>query len=774
MCVLLFMVNVASTAAYSVTWTNPCLSEPLSKTDVCDTTKSNEERVDTLIGLLKPLEKAVLMSNTAGAVPRLNIPAYQWWSEALHGVGKSPGVDFNGTTPFATSFPQVVTTSSSYNKTLFHAIGEAVGTEGRAFFNNHHAGLTFWAPNVNIFRDPRWGRGQETPGEDPILTSAYAANFPLGFQSGESYPKYLKASSCCKHYSGYDLENWDGVDRHHFNAIISQQDLNDTYFPAFQSCVQESKVTSVMCSYNAVNGVPSCIDSDYLNGQLRKDWGFEGYITSDCQAVEDVYDTHNYTKTPSQTIVGTFDAGMDSDCGNFMENHLKDCINDGICTDAVINPPLKNLFLVQFRLGLYDPQSDQPYSKISVDDINTEEHKKLALEAAEQGMVLLKNEDNALPLKNVPSLSSTIAVIGPNGNATETLLGNYEGDPEYKISVFEGLCKVYAKCSFESACDNVACGNTSKFAAVADLASNSDVVVLVIGLDQTQESEGHDRTVITLPGEQEALLNVVAAASKNKIHVVVMGGGGVDLTAAKQNDNVGSILWTGYPGQSGGIAIANTLTGKNVPSGRLTQTFYPASFVDDVSMFDMNMRPNVKTGNPGRSYRFYTGTPVFKFGDGLSYNKFNYSMVQKISRRGSFNVRRNTTKMTLLSGAIVDEIGDKNQNDLIAAKNSENLVEIPISIANKGPFSDAAEVVMVYVHPPKDSKEVGLPIKSLRWFDRVKFKSVGDKIDLNIVLKAQDFRVARSLDGKMITPRGQWTVEIGHIEQPLNHIVVIN
>ena len=165
MCVLLFMVNVASTAAYSVTWTNPCLSEPLSKTDVCDTTKSNEERVDTLIGLLKPLEKAVLMSNTAGAVPRLNIPAYQWWSEALHGVGKSPGVDFNGTTPFATSFPQVVTTSSSYNKTLFHAIGEAVGTEGRAFFNNHHAGLTFWAPNVNIFRDPRWGRGQETPGK---------------------------------------------------------------------------------------------------------------------------------------------------------------------------------------------------------------------------------------------------------------------------------------------------------------------------------------------------------------------------------------------------------------------------------------------------------------------------------------------------------------------------------------------------------------------------------------------------------------------------------
>ena len=759
MAILAIMTTTIS--ASSVTWTNPCLSEPLSKTDVCDTKIANEDRVEALVNLLKPLEKAALMSNTAGAVPRLNIPAYQWWSEALHGVGNSPGVNFTGKTPFATSFPQVVTTSSSYNKSLFYAIGQAVGTEGRAFFNNQHAGLTFWAPNVNIFRDPRWGRGQETPGEDPTLTSAYAANFPLGFQSGESYPKYLKASSCCKHYSGYDLENWDGVDRHHFNAIITQQDLNDTYFPAFQSCVQESKVSSVMCSYNAVNGVPSCIDSDYLNGQLRKDWGFEGYITSDCQAVEDVYDTHNFTKTPDATIVGTFGAGMDSDCGNFMQNHLNNCILDGTCTDDVIDPPLKNLFRVQFRLGLYDPQNDQPYSKLSVNDINTDAHKQLALEAAEQGMVLLKNDGTQLPLLHSLPASSTIAVIGPNGNATQTLLGNYAGDPEYKISVFEGLCKEYSHCSFESGCDDVACGNTTKFADAASLASKSDIVVLVLGLDQTQESEGHDRTVITLPGEQEGLLNVVAAASKNNIHVVVMGGGTVDLTAAKNDAKVGSIIWAGYPGQSGGIAIANTLTGKNVPSGRLTQTFYPASFVDDVSMFDMNMRPNPETGNPGRSYRFYTGTPVFKFGDGLSYNTFDYSTTTD-----------ETT--TVLKGNHVDEIGDKNHNDLVAAKQSESLVTFPITITNQGPFKDAAEVVMVYVHPPKDSGEKGLPIKSLRWFERIKFDDVNDKKELTIELRAQDFRIARNSDGNMFTPRGKWTIEIGHIEKPLQHTVVIN
>lgn len=755
--VVLLLILASLALGDSVTWTNPCLSEPLSKTDVCDTTKSNEDRIETLVGLLQPLEKAVLMSNTALAVPRLNIPAYQWWSEALHGVGHSPGVDFDGDTPFATSFPQVVTTSSSFNKTLFHDIGDIVGTEGRAFFNSHHAGLTFWAPNINIFRDPRWGRGQETPGEDPVLTSAYAANFPRGFQGTD--PKYLRASSCCKHYSGYDLEDWGGVDRHHFNAIISKQDLNDTYFPAFQSCVQESKVSSVMCSYNAVNGVPSCIDSGYLNGQLRSDWGFDGYITSDCQAVTDVYNTHNYTKTPSQTIVGTFEAGMDSDCGDFMAKHLNDCILDGICTSKVIDPPLKNLFRVQFRLGLYDPQDKQPYSKYDTSYINTDLHKQYALEAAEQGMVLLKNDGSVLPLSTATEATS-VAIIGPNGNATDTLLGNYEGVPQFKISVYEAMRRTYPKCSFESGCDSVACMNTSNFADAAALAGQSDVVVLVIGLDQSQESEGHDRTVISLPGEQEALINVVASASKNKIHIVVMGGGSVDLEAAKNNEKVGSILWAGYPGQSGGVAIANTLTGANVPSGRLTQTFYPASFVNEVSMFDMNMRPNPTTGNPGRSYRFYTGTPVYKFGDGLSYNTFNYSMASEIAP-------------TVLKGTVVEAIGEKFHNDLVAAKQSDTLVEIPISVQNLGPFSNAAEVVLVYIHPPKDTLEQGLPIKSLRWFERVRFTKVNGVAKLHIALKANDFRLSRKSDGAMITPRGEWTVEIGHIKEPLKHTVII-
>ena len=232
------------------------------------------------------------------------------------------------------------------------------------------------------------------------------------------------------------------------------------------------------------------------------------------------------------------------------------------------------------------------------------------------------------------------------------------------------------------------------------------------------------------------------------------------MEAAKNNEKVGSILWAGYPGQSGGVAIANTLTGSNVPSGRLTQTFYPASFVNEVSMFDMNMRPNPSTGNPGRSYRFYTGTPVYKFGDGLSYNTFNYSMASK-------------NEQTILKGAVVDTIGDKYHNDLIAAKQSDTLVEIPITVQNLGPFSSAAEVVLVYVHPPKDALEQGLPIKSLRWFERVRFTTVGDVAKLHIALKANDFRLARKSDGAMITPRWVWSVEIGHIKEPLRHTVII-
>ena len=733
-------------------WTNPCLSEPLKSTKVCDTKLSNDERIGVLVGILKPDEKVGLLSNGALNVTRLNIPAYQWWSEALHGVGGSPGVTFNGSTPFATSFPQVVATSSSFNKTLFFLIGQAIGIEGRAFFNNKHAGLTFWTPNINIFRDPRWGRGQETPGEDPFLTSSYAEQFPSGFQGGESYPKYLKGSSCCKHYSGYDLEDWDGVDRHHFDAIITGQDMNDTYFPSFQSCVQKGEVSSIMCSYNSVNGVPSCVNSGLLNGQLRETWGFNGYITSDCQAVTDVLETHNYTRTNDSTIVDTLAAGMDSDCGDFFEKHLQGCVDKGVCDSSVLDPALTNLFRVQFRLGLYDPEEDQPYSKLGINDINTDEHQKLALEAAEQGIVLLKNLDATLPLS--AGGVKTLAVIGPNGNATDTLLGNYQGVPQYVVSPLEGIARHVTDTTFAAGCDNTACGNTTGFPAAVQAAAESDQVVLVLGIDQSQEKEGLDRYEISLPGEQEELIALVTQAAKNPIVVVVIGGGCVDLSSLKKNDNVGAILWTGYNGQSGGTAIGNTIFGDNVPSGRLTQTFYEASFIHEVSMFDMGMRPNAKTGNPGRGYRFYTGEPVYKFGAGLSYSRFAYSWSGNNS---------NPPARVVVDSKTNDRLGEQTHNDMLAADRLMPVVNISFQVENLGPF-DASEVVLGYLLPPPQiAGKNGVPLKFLRYFERVQ-TTINSPTNINLALRPGDLRIAGGTDGAMHTPTGEWAIQIGQDE----------
>lgn len=738
----------------SETWSNPCLLDPLKSTDVCDVNLANVARIRALLTLLLPDEKAGLLSNNAKGVSRLNIPAYQWWSEALHGIGGSPGVTFNGSTPFATSFPQVVTTSSSFNTTLFSLIGDAIGTEGHAFFNEHHAGLTFWTPNINIFRDPRWGRGQETPGEDPTLTAAYAAAFTGSFQGGGSFPKYLKASSCCKHYSAYDLEDWEGVDRHHFNAVVSKQDQNDTYFPAFQSCVQRGQVSSIMCSYNAVNGVPSCVNSDLLNGQLRQDWGFEGYITSDCQAVDDVKNAHHYTTSNDSTIVDSLSAGMDSDCGNFFENHLGGCIADGTCSNSVLDPALENLFGVQFRLGLFDPLENQPYSKLGVSDINTPKHQQLALEAAEQGIVLLKNDPIVLPLN--PSKGEKMAVVGPNANATETLLGNYEGNAPYRITVFEGVSRFVTDPVYEPGCANVNCGSTDQFSSAAQAAENADCVILVVGLDQTVEKEGLDRYDISLPGEQEALIEVVASAAKKPIILVVMGGGCVDLSAAKANKNVGAILWTGYPGQSGGNAIARTLFGLNVPSGRLTQTFYPSSFVHEVSMFDMGMRPNPGTGNPGRGYRFYTGKPIFAFGAGMSYSKFTYSW------------EPSTQTSAKVVGSKINELADQTFHNLRAADKLSPILNISFWLANEGPF-DATEVVLVYMRPPPDlKKHQGAPLRSLRWFRRV-HTTVHNRVVVNVSIYPSDIRLAGEGNGEMFTPRGNWTVEIGQSQSSQGH-----
>jgi beta-glucosidase-like glycosyl hydrolase len=548
----------------------PCSVAANANLPWCDSTLPTEVRLKDLVDRILPEEIVGLFSNGDGGVPSMHIPRYQWWSEALHGVGHSPGVTFSGDTPNATSFPQVITTGSTFNNTLFGMIGDAISTEARAFNNVGHAGNTFWTPNVNIFRDPRWGRGQETPGEDPTHNADYAAHFVPGMQGGVA-PKYIKASSCLKHYFAYNLENWGGVDRHHFNAIVDEQDLVDTYLPPFQSGVQRGNASGLMCSYNAVNGVPSCANKPYLNGVLREKWGFDGYVTSDCGAVNDVQNNHKYTHNGDNTSFVVLDAGMDIDCGGFLGQNLGKAIADGAVTKATWGTALTNLFRVRMRVGQFDPVKAQPYLAYGLDKIDTPAHQELALEAAKQGVVLLKNTAATLPLD--AAAIETVAVVGPLADNGAVLLGNYEGTPPYEITVAAGVGAEGVAVTTVPGVPSVSSTDTSGIAAAVAAAKGAQATIIVAGLDQSQESEGHDRTVLTMPGAQNELIAAVAAAAKGPVVLVLLCGGAVDVSAHVANAKIGAILWAGYPGQSGGAAIGETLFGRNNPSGKLTQTW---------------------------------------------------------------------------------------------------------------------------------------------------------------------------------------------------------
>nr|XP_025618572.1 probable beta-D-xylosidase 2 isoform X2 [Arachis hypogaea] len=382
-------------------------------------------RVKDLIGRLTLQEKVTLLVNNAAAVPRLGIKGYEWWSEALHGVSNvGPGTKFGGPFPAATSFPQVITTAASFNASLWEEIGRVVSDEARAMYNGGMAGLTYWSPNVNIFRDPRWGRGQETPGEDPILAGTYAASYVRGIQGTNG--NRLKVAASCKHFTAYDLDNWNGIDRFHFNAQVSKQDIEDTFDVPFRMCVKEGKVASVMCSYNQVNGVPTCADPNLLKGRVRGQWRLNGYIVSDCDSVGVFYTNQHYTSTPEEAAADAIKAGLDLDCGPFLAVHTKNALEKGLVTEGDVNGALANTITVQMRLGMFDGEaSAQPYGKLGPRDVCTAAHKELAVEAARQGIVLLKNRGPSLPLS--PRRHQTVAVIGPNSNVTVTMIGNYAG-----------------------------------------------------------------------------------------------------------------------------------------------------------------------------------------------------------------------------------------------------------------------------------------------------------------------------------------------------------
>ncbi|XP_058076928.1 probable beta-D-xylosidase 2 [Magnolia sinica] len=594
----------------------------------CSTSLPISERVKDLIGRLTLPEKIRMLVNNASPVRRLGIRRYEWWSEALHGVSNvGPGTRFGGKFPGATSFPQVISTAASFNASLWEEIGRVVSDEARAMYNRGWGGLTYWSPNVNIFRDPRWGRGQETPGEDPVLAGKYASSYVRGLQ--QPYGKdgnRLKVAACCKHYTAYDLDNWKGTDRFHFNAKVSKQDLEDTYDVPFKACVEEGKVASVMCSYNQVNGIPTCADGRLLRNTIRGAWGLNGYIVSDCDSVGVLYDFQHYTSTPEDAAADAIKAGLDLDCGPFLAVHTGKALRSGKLSEVDVNGALTNTLTVQMRLGMFDGDlSTQPFDHLGPRDVCTQPHQELALEAARQGIVLLKNHRHALPLS--PGRIRTVAVIGPNSNVTATMIGNYAGIPCEYTTPLQGIA-MYAKTIHQPGCDSIACDSDRLFGAATDAARQADATVLFMGLDQSIEAETLDRESLLLPGRQQELVTKVTMASKGPTVLVLMCGGPIDVSFAKTHHRIPSIFWVGYPGQAGGRAIADVIFGEFNPGGRLPVTWYPHEFTSTVPMTSMGMRSDPSKGYPGRTYRFYNGEVVYPFGHGLTYTKFVHTLAQ--------------------------------------------------------------------------------------------------------------------------------------------------
>ncbi|GKV36718.1 hypothetical protein SLEP1_g44817 [Rubroshorea leprosula] len=592
----------------------------------CNASLGVEERVSDLVGRLTLSEKIGFLVNSNENVSRLGIPQYQWWSEALHGVATGGATNFDGVIKGATSFPQVILTAATFNISLFEEIGRVVSTEARAMYIVAQTGLTFWAPNVNIFRDPRWGRGQETPGEDPLLSSRYAVAFVKGLQQMDNGdPNLLKMAACCKHYTAYDLESWRGIERYSFNAVVTRQDMEDTFQPPFKSCVIDGNVASVMCSYNQVNGKPACGDPHLLGGVIRGQWKLNGYIVSDCDSVSVLYSSQNYTKTPEEAVAVAILSGLDLDCGTFVSEHAEAALKQGLIKESDIDKALYNSFATLMRVGFFngDPRHG-PYGKLGPKDVCTPENQDLAREAARQGIVLLKNSEGSLPLSS--TAIKTLAVIGPNANASETMLGDYKGVPCNYITPLQGLSALVTT-TYQPGCSNVTC-NTVQLDEAKKIAASADATVLVMGEDQSIETEGLDRDNLLLPGNQTLLVTEVAKVAKGPVILLIMSGGGFDITFAKNDDKITSILWVGYPGEAGGGAIADIIFGYYNPCGRLPITWYPQSFVDKVPMTIMNMRPDLLRGYPGRSYRFYTGETVYPFGYGLSYSKFSYQLLK--------------------------------------------------------------------------------------------------------------------------------------------------
>ena len=602
----------------------------------------------------------------APAIERLGVPAYNWWNEALHGVARA------GT---ATSFPQAIGVGAAFDPELTDALGDIAATEGRAKYNasihqgdrDIYKGLTFWSPNINIFRDPRWGRGHETYGEDPCLTAALGKAYVHGLQGdGET----LKSAACAKHFA---VHSGPESLRHRFNASATPKDLAETYLPAFEALVREAKVESVMGAYNRTNGEPCCASQTLMADTLRGKWGFEGHFTSDCWAIRDFHEHHMVTDTPEESAALALRMGCDLNCGNTYIYMMK-AYEKGLVTEEQIRASAVRLFTSRYLLGIMPGQRTE-YDSIPYTVLECGEHLRRAHQAALESCVLLKN-DGLLPLST--DKQQVIGVIGPNANSRRALIGNYYGTSSRYITVLEGLQEAVgdnARILYSEGCHlykDVTRGQVMKDNLISEavtVAEHSDVVILVVGLDETLEGEegdtgnsdaSGDKRDLLLPASQRRMLEAVTALGKPTV-ICLMAGSAIDL--GEYGRRASAILDVWYPGARGGKAVAELLLGKVSPSGKLPVTFYHNEQLD-------NMPDFTDYAMAGRTYRYFAGEPLYPFGYGLTYGDVSVTAAQARAVEGGWQVTTRVRNDGPMATQDVVQVYVQNEDSVHAPRNA--------------------------------------------------------------------------------------------------------
>ena len=678
------------------------------------TREEARRRAKELVSQMTVEERASQLRYDAPAIDRLGVPAYNWWGEALHGVARA-GV--------ATSFPQAIGMAATFDTELIHSAGDVAAAEGRAKYNAYSAendrdiykGLTFWSPNVNIFRDPRWGRGQETYGEDPYLTSRLGVAYVEGLQGDDK--ETLKSAACAKHFA---VHSGPEAVRHEFNAVATKKDMAETYLPAFKACVQEAGVEAVMGAYNRTNGEPCCGSKTLMQDILRDEWKFEGHYVSDCWAIKDFHERHMVTHTMEESAALALKCGCDINCGVTYLYLLK-ALEQGLVTEEEITEAAVRAFTTRYLLGLFDGSK---YDDIPYEKVECEAHLEVAQQLTRESVVLLKN-DGVLPLQ--VSEGQTIGVIGPNADSREALVGNYHGTSSRYITVLEGIQDkvgyngrvLYSEGShlFKDRVENLAWEN-DRVAEAVTVAKHSDVVVLCVGLNETLEGEegdtgnsyaSGDKNDLLLPEPQRKLMEAVFAVGKPVV-VCLMAGSAIDLSEAQ--DKAEAVLQLWYPGARGGKAVADILFGDCSPSGKLPVTFYRT--LEELPAFeDYTMK--------GRTYRYMEQEALYPFGYGLTY--------------GDVQVEK---------------------ADVVQTDEATGDTTVHVTVKNAGTAA-TGDVIQIYV---KDQESpFAVPNHSLCAFARV-FLKEGECTEIDMTVSGDAF-LAVNEEGAFVKGGGSYTLYVG-------------